>query len=143
MDACSSTESSFSQIPQAGKDSASPLTAARGQPSQVAPLLFKVDRRLMFERPPRPTSSADLYKILAESRPTSPLAVVQIWCLSSEVLRPKSKKEIEGSNAKCILLKLTPNGAVDDAVDDDGCGDEVDELLLSLTTLRRIEHDGM
>ena len=48
VDACSSTESSFSQIPQAGKDSASPLTAARGQPSQVAPLLFVVDRRLML-----------------------------------------------------------------------------------------------
>ena len=47
-DACSSTESSFSQIPQAGKDSAPPLTAARGQPSQVAPLLFVVDRRLML-----------------------------------------------------------------------------------------------
>ena len=51
--------------------------------------------------------------------------------------------EDDGSSAKNILLKLTPNGAVDDAVDDDGCGDEVDELLLSLTTLRRIEHDGM
>ena len=68
---------------------------------------------------------------------------MQVSCLNPSFQGPKSATEDDGSSAKNILLKLTPNGAVDDAVDDDGCGDEVDELLLSLTTLRRIEHDGM
>ena len=79
MDACASTESSFCQIPQAGKD--------------------------------------PVYALDSCSKPA----------------------KSSGSSS----YSLTPVDAVDVAVDGDGCGDGVDELLLLLTTTMGMEHGGM